>query len=72
MGLSGRAGIARWRAAEFPDDPASPTDCGWEGGSAGRLVVDGHRLLVFLHGSNACLIVEITSALMAYDNKSCH
>ena len=58
MGLSDRAGVARWRAAEFSDDPVSPSDCGWEGGGAGRLVVDGHR-------SNVCFIVEITSALMA-------
>lgn len=65
VGLSDRAGVARWRAAEFSDDPVSPSDCGWEGGSAGRLVVDGHWLLLFLHGSNACFIVEITCALMA-------
>lgn len=63
-GLSDRAGVGRWRAAKFSDDPVSPSDCGWEGGSAGRVVIDGHRLLLFLHGSNAWFIVEIISALM--------
>lgn len=64
MGLSGRAGGARWRAAKFSDDPVYPRDCGWREEVLAD-VVNGHWLLLFLHGSNACSIVEITSALMA-------
>lgn len=29
MGLSGRAGVAEWRAAKCSDDPVYPSDCGW-------------------------------------------
>lgn len=28
VGLSDRAGVGRWRAAEFSGDPVSPSDCG--------------------------------------------
>lgn len=65
VGLSDRARVARWRAARVSDDPVSSSDCCWEEGSAGRFVVNGHGLLLFLCGSNACFTVEITSALVA-------
>lgn len=55
---SDRAGVASWKAAEFSDNPVSPSD--WGGLSMGC------GLLLYLHESNSCFIVKITSALMAW------
>lgn len=54
MGLSGSAGVDRWRAAKFYDDPVYPNDCGWRG-----------EVLAVLLMAIGCSIVEITSALVA-------